>query len=775
MRLSKFRQVVVLGVLAAGIGAAQTAAPPSIFSFSPFSIAAGSTNFFLTVSGSNFQSGAVVLWNSFALATGFQGNTQLIASVPASLIATPGTASVVVVNPGNVQSNAVSYTITAPALAISTATLPSGTVGTAYSATLAATGGVPPYTWGATTSLPPGLTVGLTGSLSGTPTQGGSYTIGVKVTDAQGASATRSFTVSVTGIVIVTPAALPDATATLPYSQTLTASGGTPPYAWSVGVGLPAGLTLNPATGAISGTPTTDGGATFTVQVSDSGKLTASQTFTLKIKTAPLTITTVPPLFDGIAGTAYSQTFSASGGTRPYLWSIASGNTGDLKLDASTGVLQGTPQTAGTYTFMVQLSDGAGTRVTATYSVTVRPPSLTIVTGVTLPAGAVGVAYSQQFSVVGGTPPYTWSLTAGSVPGLAFAAGRATLEGTPATPGTFTFTLQARDTAGITAARPFTLTISPAPLTIATDAQLPDGTLGSSYSCQIAATGGVSPYTWSATGLPAGLSINADTGIISGTLNAAEPAAFAVRVIDSARASATAQFRINVALPPVPQVTVSGLPTTVNPAQQLSLQIAIDSPFPSALTGQAILTFSPEVGGGDGTLQFASGGTRATFTIPAGSTTASVSPALAIQTGTVAGQISISLRLQAGGLDVTPTPAPSVSAHLDQAAPVIQSVTVTRSGSGFTVQVTGYSTAREVTQAVFNFSATSGQTLQTSQVTIPVDSLFGTWYQNAGSTAYGSQFSFTQPFTIQGDVNAVIPQSVTLVNRKGSNTAAVSQ
>jgi hypothetical protein len=334
--------------------------------------------------------------------------------------------------------------------------------------------------------------------------------------------------------------------------------------------------------------------------------------------------------------------------------------------------------------------------------------------------------------------------------------------------------LQARDSAGVTTTRSFTVTMNPAPLTITTETQLPDGTLGEMYSCQIVASGGVAPYTWSATGLPAGLGIDAATGMISGMLSSPDPAAFAVRVIDSARVSTTAQFRINVALPRVPRVTVSGLPSTVGPAQQFALQIAIDAPFPAALTGQAILTFSPEVGGGDGTLQFATGGTTATFTIPAGSTTASV-PALAIQTGTVAGQIGISLRLQAGGLDVTPTPAPSASAHVDQAAPVIQNAAVTRSGSALTIQITGYSTAREVTQAVFTFSAASGQTLQSSQITIPVDTLFGNWYQNPGSTAYGSQFSFSQPFTIQGDANAVIPQSVTLVNRRGGNTATVSR
>ncbi len=762
-----------LALMTVAMAAAQTPAP-SITSLTPSSIPAGSNAFLLSLIGANFQLGALVLWNGGPLSASFQGAGQLVVAIPAGLIGTPGTVTIQVINPGNQQSNTVALAITTQPLAISTVALPAGKVGTAYAASLTASGGVPPYTWSAATFLPSWLTLSSGGALAGTPTTGGSFTFNVKATDAQGASATRSLTLPVTGVSILTPASLPDGTATLPYAQALTAGGGTPPYAWAAGAGIPTGLSINPATGAITGTPTTAGSYSFAVQVSDTASLTASQTFTLTIKTAPLTITTVPPLFDGIVGTAYSQTFSAAGGTRPYVWSIVSGSAGDLKLDAATGTLQGTPQTAATLTFTVQVADAAGARASAAYSVNVRPPSLTIITDVSLPGGTVGVAYSQQFSVVGGTPPYSWSLSDGPLPGLSFDGTQATLQGTPDSPGAFSFTLQARDTAGLTASRAFNVTIAPAALSIATASQLPDGTLGAPYSHTMTASGGVPPYQWSATGLPAGLGIDANTGIISGTVNAAAPAAFAVRVIDSARVAASNQFRINVALPPVPRVTLSGLSAAVGPAQQIALQVGLDAPFPVAISGQAILTFSPEVGSGDSTLQFATGGMAATFTIPAGSTSA-VAPALALQTGTVAGQIGVSVRLQAGGQDVTPAPAPSVSAHIDQAAPVIQSATLTRTANGFSIQIIGYSTAREVTQAVFTFAAGAGQTLATSQITIPVDSIFGNWYQNGGNAAYGSQFVFTQPFTIQGDATAVTPQTVTLVNRKGSVTANISQ
>ena len=761
-------------VLWAAASPAQTSLP-SVSSLNPPSIQAGGGGFNLTVNGANFQNGAYVLWNGYALQASFQNSSQLVAGIPASFIATAGTATVWVINPGGVQSNSATFTIAAPPIGIQTSSLPNGMAGTSYAANLAASGGSPPYTWAALGNLPPGLTLNPGGTITGTPTTSGTYSVTIQVTDSQGRTATKSLSVSITGIAITTPASLPAGTLGLAYSQTLAVTGGTPPYTWAATPGIPPGLTINSSTGVISGTPTTTGSFSFAVQATDSTRQIATQTFTMTINPAPLTITTVPPLFNGTIGTAYLQTFSGSGGIKPYTWSILSGNTGGLTLDPNSGALAGTPQTAGTYTFTLQLADSAGAKVSASFSVTVAPPTLTIVTGASLAAGTVGVSYSQSFSVVGGTTPYTWSLSSGSVPGLTFNATQATLAGTPTTPGTFTFTLQANDAGGLTATRTFTVTMNPAALTITTANQLPDCVLGAQYSYSMSAAGGVPPYTWSANGLPDGLTIDPNSGTISGTVGAAGTFSPAVRVIDSARSTATNQFRINVNLPTVPAASISGLPSTASAAQQYGLQISLASPYPVPISGQVILTFSPDVGGGDGTIQFSTGGTSANFTIPTGSTAATFAAPLALQTGTVAGTISVSLRLQAGGADVTPTPAPAVSAHVDQAAPVIQGVAVSTTGSTLNIQITGYSTAREVTQATFTFSAVPGQTLQASQITVPVDSLFGTWFQDPANTAYGSQFVFTQPFSIQGSTSAVIPQTVTLVNRQGSTSFTISQ
>jgi hypothetical protein len=205
------------------------------------------------------------------------------------------------------------------------------------------------------------------------------------------------------------------------------------------------------------------------------------------------------------------------------------------------------------------------------------------------------------------------------------------------------------------------------------------------------------------------------------------------------------------------------------------LQIQTDSAYPAPIAGQAILSFSPDTGPADRTIQFSTGGTSATFDIPVGSTSASAP--LAIQTGTVSGTINITLRIQAGGIDITPSPAPTITAQVARAAPVIKSAQVNRSGSTINIVVTGYSTAREVTQAVFAFNAASGQTLapSASSITVDTSSLFGNWFVDPANSQFGSVFIFTQPFTIQGDATGVIPASVTLTNRTGSVTANISQ
>jgi Putative Ig domain len=675
-------------------------------------------------------------------------------------------------------SFAFAGSLSAQGLTIVTSSLPQGSVGANYQAGFAVSGGTSPYRWTANGSVPPGLEVFISGIIAGVPTTVGSFTFNLVVTDANNLSTSKPFTVVITGpaFAITTTSPLPNGSVGQAYNQTLVVSNGTPPYQWTAGSGVPPGLALNLSTGAITGTPTTVGNYSFQVTVTDSVNDIATANFALTINVPSVTITTISPLFNGTVGVAYSQTLTASGGKQPYQWSVISGNTGGLTLDPNSGTLQGTPQTAGTFIFTAQVSDSAGNTATQQFSLTINTPTLSIVTSGSLASGAVGVSYSQKLPLTasGGTPPYTWALTP-AIPGLAFDPVNVALNGTPTTPGSFPLTVTVTDSAGLNASnKSLTLVIAPATLGIITPRQLPDASLSLPYNQTITASGGTPPYTWSAAGLPTGLSINSSSGLISGIPTVAGSFGIAITVSDSALAHYSDRFTLNVNQPALPSVTFTGLSGAVAPLTQFPLQIAIASPYPSDINGQAIISFTPNSGPGDGTIQFSTGGTTASFTIPAGSLSA---PQLLMQTGTVAGVIVVSLRFSAGGIDITPSPAPSVTGTIAPAAPVIKDVQVTRSSNSISIAVTGYSTALEVTQAAYTFSAAPGQSLQStaSSISVDVTSLFNGWFQSSSSAPFGSQFVYTQPFNIAGDPTQVIVGTVTLTNRLGQVVFTVNK
>ena len=364
--------------------------------------------------------------------------------------------------------------------------------------------------------------------------------------------------------VAIPAASLPAATVGVPYSYTFGASGGSLPYQWSIAGTLPGVFALNAATGVLSGTAPTNGTFTFTIQVADSTGATASRSFSLTIDPAPLTITTQSPLFSATTGQFYSQVFLASGGIPPYEWAISQGQVpGGLSFDTNVGALTGTPAAAGNYTLIFQVTDSAGITVAKSFQLTISQPRLTI-TAAVLPNGVAGTSYSQKLSAIGGTPPYTWSLL-GSLAGLQLDGPTGTLSGTPPAPGTFTFNVQVSDSAGAIATKSISLTVSPSQLLITTSANLPDGTIGASYSVNMTAQGGTPPFTWSANGLPNGLSLNASTGAISGAPLAGGPISFTVQVTDTAHATALALFHLSVGMPPAPNVLISGLSGTASP------------------------------------------------------------------------------------------------------------------------------------------------------------------------------------------------------------------
>jgi hypothetical protein len=179
-------------------------------------------------------------------------------------------------------------------LVINPAALPAAVINVPYSTTLTSVGGKGPFTWAlASGTLPPGLSISAAGVISGTPTTLGSTQFKVQVTDSQTPTAavdTATNSITVNNPLAVTTASLPAGSLNVPYNALLAASGGVPPYTWSISSGsLPAGLSLA-ASGLISGTPTTQGTQTFTAQASDSQTPAGTAT-------APLSLTINGPAF----------------------------------------------------------------------------------------------------------------------------------------------------------------------------------------------------------------------------------------------------------------------------------------------------------------------------------------------------------------------------------------------------------------------------------------------------------------------------------------------
>lgn len=765
--------IMLLATLLAGFAAAQ--AGTFILSLSPSSAPAGTPGLTLVVTGFGFVPGATLFWRDSPLATTYISPTQLQAVVTPGQLAIAGPVAVTVIIPSGLRSPDVVFTVRSADLSIGPDSLPAGSVNSAYSAIFTATGGTTPYVWQAREPLPPGLTLSTAGTLSGTPTTAGTYAFSILATDAQQQTGTRSYNLVIGAprLSISSASPLPPATEGLAYSFSLRTDAAIPPVRWSA-TSLPAGLTLDATTGVLSGTPTLRGTYNIAVQAADASS-TVSKTLTLEVQRPPLTISTVSPLFDATVGAAYSQTFTATGGQTPYRWSMQ-GTVPGLTLDPATGALTGTPTTAGTYTVTIDATDAANGRNSKAFTLRVVEPQLTITNASPLPSGTVGQPYTQRFLASGGRAPYSWSIVSGQVPGLSLNAVTGVLGDTLTAPGTFNFVVQVRDSAGLVTTKPFSVTISAGPLQLTRSPEPLRAVAGQPFSTEVAsASGGTPPYAFSANGLPDGLTVDPGTGKISGTPTAPGSFPFTVRVVDAARASTTELYQLEVAGPSIPSLRTPELSGTVRPADQIPVRLQIDQPYTLPLNGQLLLSFTPDTGSGDPAVQFSTGGRSVDFTLPAGATTATFRvPDLALQTGTVAGTIALQASLFSTGFQLTATPVPVTTLRIERGAPVITSATFTRTSSGFEVRVVGFATAREVTQAVFRFSAAAGQTLRTPEITLSVEQMFGTWYGTADAATFGGQFSFRQQFTTDSNASAVTPVSVTLTNRVGSSTASAS-
>jgi hypothetical protein len=338
-----------------------------------------------------------------------------------------------------------------------------------------------------------------------------------------------------------------------PYATTVGGSGGTTPYTWSVTPALQPNLLFDQTSGAITGTPVTQGTSSDTFSLSDSSSppQTVQKSLSLTINTAPpvLSITTTS-LPDGDVGQAYNDTVQATGGTGALTWSIDAGTLPqNLSLDPATGVISGTPTAAGPSSFTVRVADTAGQADTQALSILIiqpTPPNITTTTP--LPGGTVGLAYSQTLQATGGTGTLAWSLFGGSLPANLDLNSAGTISGTPTNTGTSNFTVKVTDALSQSDTQPLSITISPVPqpLTITTDS-LPVGRRNRRYAKTLVASGGTIPYTWSVTpALPPGLTLAPATGVISGTPTSTSNIDHDFTVRDSTNQTATKQLNLRI-------------------------------------------------------------------------------------------------------------------------------------------------------------------------------------------------------------------------------------
>ena len=274
-------------------------------------------------------------------------------------------------NPAETTTGPVGLTVLAAPPTLTLTSPPNATVNVPYSGPIGVTGGKAPYTCSLTAgTLPAGLTLSASCVVSGTPTTAGSATVTVKATDSSTPAATTTGPVTITVLpatATLTLSSPPNATVSVPYTGTIGVAGGTAPYNCTLVSGtLPAGLSLGAAC-VVSGTPTAAGTSTVTIHATDSATPTPDTV------TGPVSITVSPipslsltgSLPNATLGVAYTQTLVATGGIKPYAYSLTAGSLPPGLSLSSTGTISGTPTAVGASSFTVTVTDRETTPQTA--------------------------------------------------------------------------------------------------------------------------------------------------------------------------------------------------------------------------------------------------------------------------------------------------------------------------------------------------------------------------------------------------------------------------
>lgn len=307
---------------------------------------------------------------------------------------------------------------------------------------------------------------------------------------------------------------------------------------------------------------------------------------------------------------------------------------------------------------------------------------------------------------------------------------------------------------------------------------------------------GTAPATIASVGLAAPTTVFTLSGLPALPVNLAPDASagFDIVFTPNALGTSTATLRVDNqtftlsgagnAPPALSEIRFDGATGTQDALQQPAVGLTIAQAYPLALTGTLTLAFNSDVFSNDPAVQFATGGRTVAFTIPANSTRA-IFPnnqnQIRIQSGSLAGTITLtpSVATTEGSINLTPTTPPSLTLTVAPAAPRILSVALSaKTANTITLQVSGYATNRSVTTLRLVFTPTTGETVQTTEVTIPVEPSFLGYYQSNASAPFGGLFTATVPLTLAGDVknvtsvaDTVQSVAVTAANRVGTSPA----
>jgi hypothetical protein len=410
-------------------------------------------------------------------------------------------------------------------------------------------------TYGAT-GLPPGLSIGsASGVVSGTPTTGGSYSPTVTVTDSSGYSGHTSFSWTITNTVTVANPGTQNnvsgsAISALDVQATDTET--SPTFTWSA-TGLPAGLSIDPSSGAITGTPTTACTCSVQVTATDEAGYSGSTTFTWNI-TNVVTVTN-PGNQANQSGTAIAALLngaSTSSSTATIASWSADGLPPGLSIDPSGGSVTGTPTTGGTYSVTIYATDSAGFTgqtslvwtITNAVSVT-NPGSQSSVSGTAITPLTLSATDTET------SPTFTWSAS-GLPAGLSIDPASGTISGTPTTACACTVVATATDEAGYTGQAVFTWSVSNVVTVTSPGDQTDD--IGSAISPLVVSAADSSStatiVAWSDGGtLPPGLSID-NTGTVTGTPSATGTYSVTLTATDDSGYDGSATFTWTVVQPP---------------------------------------------------------------------------------------------------------------------------------------------------------------------------------------------------------------------------------